>query len=97
MKKILLIIISTFLSGAAVFADSYMPLPDAVNSRMFSTEGTKPLMNLERTHFTNQAIMQIESKQKPQRETEAKIINDTVEPIEKTKFKDYFKGFVVEW
>lgn len=99
MKKFLLLTISLFLTSNLSFADSYMPLPDAVNSRMFSTEGARPLVNLERTNYTNKAIMQIEAKQNPRKETEQKNTTqpEPTEPAQKTRFKDLFKGFVIEY
>lgn len=100
MKKVLFITV-LFLTSNLALADGYMPLPDAVNSRMFSTEGSRPLVNLERTQFTNKAIMQIEAKQNPRKETEQNQESDTdtqtLEPQKKSKFKDLFKGFVIEY
>ncbi len=99
MKKIIYIsTLTIFFATATAMADSYMPLPDAVNSRMFSTEGSAPLMNLERNYYTNQAIMKIEEKQTPKREEKIKDTSprkDTSE--EKSGFKDLFKGFVIEY
>ena len=102
MKKIALFtfIISIFsFTSQNCFADSYMTMPDLMNSRMFSTEGSRPLVNLERTYFNNQEIMKIEAKQNPrkQEEQENNIKQISNSPLETTKFKDYFKNFVVEW
>lgn len=103
MKKIILtfvFIISIFWATAqSSIADSYMTMPDLMNSRMFSTDGARPLVNLERSNFNNQEIMKIEAKQNPrkQQEKENNIKEISDQPKEKTKFKDYFKNFVVEW
>ena len=93
-------VITVFFSAIGCsYADSYMSMPDLMNSRMFSTEGSRPLTNLERTHFENQQIMKIEEKQNPRKKDEqdknTKEISDKTQ--EKTKFKDYFKNFVFEW
>ncbi len=96
MKKLVL---TTVFIGATILsanADSYMSAPDTMNARMFSTDSTRPLMNLERTNYTNRAILQIEEKQRPKKEENKKELSNN-EPKEKTKFKDLFKGFVVEW
>ena len=97
--SVLFIISLFFISAQTSFADSYMTMPDLMNSRMFSTEGSRPLVNLERTYFNNQEIMKIEAKQNPRKQEEnkdnIKQVSDV--PQEKTKFKDYFKNFVVEW
>lgn len=97
MKKNFLFLTIFLISSSCVFADPMQSLPDTVNSHIFSTDATKPLMNLERTHYTNKGILQIEEKQKPQKETTAEL--KTIEPAvkEKTKFKDLFKGFVIEY
>lgn len=96
MKKLVL---TTVFIGATILsanADSYMSVSDSMNARMFSTDSTRPLMNLERTNYTNRAILQIEEKQRPKKEESKKELSNN-EPKEKTKFKDLFKGFVVEW
>lgn len=93
-------LLTTFLATTTtVFADSYMSMPDTMNARMFSTQGARPLTNLERTNFDNQQIMRIEEKQNPRKQEEQanKQKNNSDEPQEKTKFKDYFKNFVFEW
>lgn len=97
MKKLVL---TTVFIGATILsanADSYMSVSDSMNARMFSTDSTRPLMNLERTNYTNRAILQIEEKQRPQQKENNKKEISNNEPKEKTKFKDLFKGFVVEW
>ncbi len=100
MKQILTVIILVLCFCMPVMADSYMPLPDAVNSRMFSTDGSRPLPNLERTYFNNQAIRQIEMKQKQQNQDKEKIEQKNTLPEqenEKNGFKNLFKGFVIEY
>ena len=97
MKKFFILFLSLFLTGCGAFADSYMPLPEAVNSRMFSTDGSRPLENLERTYYTNQAIRQIEAKQKPQQQEEQIQEIQQPETKKKTGFRDLFKGFVIEY
>ena len=96
MKKFVLASILLGLTILSANADSYMSVQDTMNSRMFSTDSTRPLMNLERTNYTNRAILQIEEKQRPKHEDNKKEISNN-EPKEKTKFKDLFKGFIVEW
>lgn len=97
MKKILSFLFVFSITSSCVFADAMTPIPDFVNSHIFSTDATKPMMNLERSHYTNKAIMQIEEKQRPQKETSAEIKTDEPVVKEKTKFKDLFKGFVIEY
>lgn len=96
MKKFVLTSIFLCLTILTAKADSYLSAPDTMNSRMFSTDSTRPLVNLERTNYTNKAILQIEEKQRPQKDDEKKEVSNN-EIKEKTKFKDLFKGFVVEW
>ena len=98
MQKILLTLFLFLICSYPSIADQMMSLPDTVNSHIFSTDATKPLMNLERTQYTNKAIMQIEDKQKPKKENSADSKKEN-EPMvkEKTKFKDLFKGFVIEY
>ena len=97
MKKFFFLILSIFCTFGFALADNYMPLPEAVNSRMFSTDGSRPLENLERTYYTNQAIRQIEAKQKPPQNTEEQTQPIQPEPEKKTGFRDLFKGFVIEY
>ena len=101
MKKFLLIALILIVSVPEVLADSYMPLPDAVNSRMFSTEGSRPMLNLERTYYDNQAIRKIEEKNsyknKVEQNKEQPVSDIEEEHKTKTKFKDLFKGFVIEY
>lgn len=104
MKKVIIhtVLFSALIlvSSTKVSADTYMTLPDLMNSRMFSTDGARPLMNLERTQYNNSQIMMIEDKNNPRKQQEqemtAKQVTDSL-PQEKTKFRDYFKNFVVEW
>lgn len=96
MKKFVITSMLLFFTILSANADSYMSVSDSMNARMFSTDSTKPLMNLERTNYTNKAILQIEEKQRPKKEENKKERSNN-EPKEKTKFKDLFKGFVVEW
>ena len=96
MKQILTVIILVLCFCMPVMADSYMPLPDAVNSR----DGSRPLPKLERTYFNNQAIRQIEMKQKQQNQDKEKIEQKNTLPEqenEKNGFKNLFKGFVIEY
>lgn len=98
MKKFIILFLVLLVNSSYVFADSYMSLPEAVNSRMFSTDGSRPLENLERTYYTNQAIKQIESKQKPVSEIEDNQTDiKQVEENKKKGFRDLFKGFVIEY
>ena len=102
MKKIKVFLIAIMMcitSQVFAFVDTYQSTPDTVNSYMFSTESAKPLVNLERTHFNNIEIQKIESKYSTQNKTQSslKTVANTQEEKQKTKFKDYFKGFVVEW
>lgn len=98
MKKILFLSFITICICPSVFAEGALNIsvPDAVNSRIFSTQGTRPLDNLERTHYTNNALMQLENKQKIKNENENK--DTQVVPVrEKTTIKNLFKGFRVIW
>ena len=102
MKNFKILLITTIICSTSpvfAFVETYQTTPDTVNSYMFSTESAKPLVNLERTHYNNVEIQKIESKYSIENKTQptTKQISNTQEKNEKTKFKDYFKGFVVEW
>ena len=98
MRKIFFITLGLFFTCLCLsaLADVYMPLPDAVNARMFSTEGSRPMVNLEKTYYENQAIKKIEQKHiVPKEEIKKDVQQD--EPKKRTTIKELFKGFVFEY
>lgn len=94
----ILIAIITLLSSNLVLAQNSMNIPEAVNSRIFSTNGAQPLDSLERSNYTNRAIMQIENKNKNINKSsdrnEVQIYNSTDNSAPQ---KGLFKGFRVIW
>ena len=98
MRKIFFITLGLFFTCICLsaLADVYMPLPDVVNARMFSTEGTRPMVNLEKTYYENQAIKKIEQKHVVEKQ-EVKKDDVLDEEKKKTTIKDLFKGFVFEY
>lgn len=78
------------------FAEGAMNVHTEINSRIFSTQGAQPLETLERSYYTNQAIMQIEHKQKPVSEPLKK--EENLVPVQEKKgIKGLFQGFRVIW
>lgn len=81
-------------------ANAQIPLPvvNEVNRNIYSPEATRPLHNLERNYKTNTEIMRLEKNEKKEEKQtpESGFVNAPVKQ-EKTKFKDLFKGFTVEW
>lgn len=78
------------------FAEGAMNVHTEINSRIFSTQGAQPLETLERSHYTNQAIMQIENKQKTIIEPVQK--DENIVPVQDKKgVKGLFQGFRVIW
>ena len=98
MKKLLVLSILFFTGVSSAFAEGAMTIsvPDAVNSRIFSTQGARPLDDLERTRYTNEALMQMEAKNNPQTKNEQPVNNKTEDSEEKDK-GGFFKGFRVIW
>jgi lipoprotein len=100
MKKIIFSVLILFAISCISFssisvAQGEMNLPAEINSRIFSTQGAQPLDNLERTRYTNQAIMQMDSSQRPliNKDTDNK---DNI-PVQNSKKKGLFEGFRVIW
>ena len=104
MKKIFYITAFTFVLalGTNVLAEVPMPVMNQINSQIFTPEATRPLHNLERDSKTNSEIIKLQEKN-TEKSTEDKkdssvLIKTPVNPKkEKTKFKDLFKGFTVDW
>ena len=95
MKKIITILLLSTISSTA-FAEGAMDVSAQINSRIFSTQAAQPMETLERTHFTNSEIMNLEHKQNPLTETEYREQN-TIPVQEKVTPKNFFKGFRVIW
>lgn len=108
MKKVAYFTIFTFILaiGTNVLAEVPMPVMNQINSQIFTPEATRPLNNLERDYKTNSDIMKLQEKSvtpKENKKTEDENqnhnvqVNSSEQKKEKTKFKDLFKGFTVEW
>lgn len=104
MKKYLFLIPVFVILGLPSSAESPagMNLPSQnINSynKMFSIEETRPLDSLERTHYTNQAIMSIEAKNRNTQTQDSQPTpeNNVEQPTKKRGLRGFFDGFVVEW
>lgn len=95
MKKIITILLLSTIS-TTVYAEGVMDVSAQINSRIFSTQAAQPMDTLERTNFTNNAIMHLENKQNPHADIESE--NQNLLPVqEKVTPKNFFKGFRVIW
>ncbi len=95
IKKIILSLITILLSCAPAFAEGAINAQSVIDSRIFSTQGAQPFETLERTNYTNSAIMNLEDKSSPRPEIQK---NENIIPEEEPKgLKGLFKGFRVIW
>ena len=95
MKKFILSLITILLCYTPVFAEGAVNVHSAIDSRIFSTQGAQPFETLERTNYTNSAIMNLEDKSSPRPEIQK---NENIIPEEEPKgLKGLFKGFRVIW
>ena len=95
MKKCLLSLIIILINSSSVYAEVAVNIQSAIDSRIYSTQGSQPFDTLERNNYTNTEIMNLEQKSTPRTEikNESKIL-----PVQEEKgIKGLFKGFRVIW
>ncbi len=95
MKKCLLSLIIILINSSSVYAEGAVNIQSAIDSRIYSTQGSQPFDTLERNNYTNTEIMNLEQKSTPRTEikNESKIL-----PVQEEKgIKGLFKGFRVIW
>ncbi len=84
-----------------VKAEGPIPIINQINQSIYSPESTRPLNNLERDYRTNSEIIRLEQKNKEPEKKEEKVTDsslvDAASKKEKSKLRNLFKGFVVEW
>lgn len=96
MKKFITLSLTLLLSALTALADGEAMIPAAINSRIFSTQNAQPLDTIERSHYTNSSIYQLESKNKSDIQQQIQDKND-ISVSDKKKKGGFFEGFRVIW
>ena len=68
MKKCLLSLIIILINSSSVYAEGAVNIQSAIDSRIYSTQGSQPFDTLERNNYTNTEIMNLEQKSTPRTE-----------------------------